>query len=1004
MPKRVACVLIVLASWLGAGCSRPGPPYSPEQSLKLAELPEGYRLELAASEPAVVDPVAIAFDEQARMYVVEMIDYPLNADPLGRVKRLEDKDGDGVYESSTVFAEGIHFPNGVMRWRDGILVTSAPDILYFEDTDGDGKADKREVVLTGFAATNPQLRVNGLRYGLDNWIYANYPRIIIPQKYVKEFGDTGGKLHFPGKPGTPELDVRAEDVRFRPDEAKVEALGGMSQYGNSFDQWGNRFTVWNNDYLRHLVIESRYLENNPYLAVEKAYQSVSGLDHAAEVYPITQDPLVIHDSQAGHFTSACGMSIYTGGILPEDFEGDALTCEPVHNLIRRSKVSPDGATFLATPAYKYKEFIASKDSWFRPVFTTTGPDGALYIADYYRFTVEHPEFVPPELAKQIEFESRQKLGHIYRVVHKSSKLWPRVNLAEASTRELVANLRHPNLWHRSESQRLLLDRKDPDAIEPLRKLAIQPESAVGRIHALWTLDGLGALQNESILNALRDPHPAVRRQAIRMAELRLSNREVAGALLAMTHETDPQVRFQLVLTLSLLHDDHSFPLLREIALQHVEDGWFRIAALTAAGGNPERWFNALVTDSFCAADSPGKHDLVRRVASIMGARHDQAGIAATLRIILDRPSGEGQSWWRIAALEGLGNGIERTGEPSFRLGSAEGPLVALLAKADPEVGLAALELAWRCGLSDSPALHQLVGHKQAIASDDKADLEQRRFATGVLGLSRDPRVVQGLIELVSSQHRPEVRLAAVRALTFTQSADTAEVLTKHWREFSAPMRDAAATWFFQDSERLMNLLGAIKEGKVQTWSLGRGRMSALERHRDPRIREQAAALAAETQEQDRQAVYEKYLPAIRQDGDAQRGLAIFRKNCAECHKIHDIGSEVGPDLFSVTTRYKEVLLADILIPNQAIEPGYEEFMIETNDGRIITGVVAKETPASVTIHRAKGEGDVILRSAIRSIRSLSVSLMPDGFEKDIDITGMADLIAYIKHLGKKDPS
>jgi putative heme-binding domain-containing protein len=409
-------------------------------------------------------------------------------------------------------------------------------------------------------------------------------------------------------------------------------------------------------------------------------------------------------------------------------------------------------------------------------------------------------------------------------------------------------------------------------------------------------------------------------------------------------------------------------------------------------------------DSFCASDSPGKRDFVRRLASILGARDDQAEIAGTLRTITSRQSGDDQSWCRIAALEGLGDGIQRAGKAPFPLGPAEAPLVGLLAKADPAVGAAALELAWRCNLRSSPALRQVVERERRVASDSKAGLQQRCFAAGVLALSADARVVQDLVELLSSRHPPEVRLAAARALTFTRNGDAANEFAQHWREFSSSIRDVAAAWFFEDSERLIQLLDAIQDGKVQAWSLGPGRRSALERHQDARIRERAALLMTGTQEPDRQAIYEKYLPAIREEGDAQRGLAIFRRHCSECHRVHDTGFEVGPDLLSVSARYKEVLLADILIPNQSIEAGYEEYMIETNDGRVLTGVVAKETPSSVTIRRAKGEQDVILRSAIKSIRSLSVSPMPEGLEQDIDLRGMADLIAYIKSLGRKSQS
>ena len=236
-----------------------------------------------------------------------------------------------------------------MRWRDGVLVTSAPDILYLEDTDGDGRADVRRVVLTGFSATNPQLRVNGLRYGVDNWIYANYPRVIRPRKYVDEFGHPGDALRFPDHPDAPPLDIRAEDVRFRPDGARLEALGGVSQFGNFFDHWGNRFTTWNNDYVRHLVIESRYLKQNPYLAVEKAYYSPSGLDHSAPVYPVTENPLHIHDSQIGHFTSSCGLS----GRGLEIFRESCAECHRVGDL--GHEVGPD----LLSLTTRYKEvFLA----------------------------------------------------------------------------------------------------------------------------------------------------------------------------------------------------------------------------------------------------------------------------------------------------------------------------------------------------------------------------------------------------------------------------------------------------------------------------------------------------------------------------------------------------------------------------------------------------------------------------------------------------------------------
>lgn len=1002
MKNQLILVPIVLAVSLLAACSGDKPPYSPQESMAMVELPEGYRLELVAAEPDIVDPVAINFDEKGRMYVVEMIDYPLNLEPLGQVKRLEDTDGDGVFETSTLFADKIQFPTGVMRWRDGILVTSAPDLLYFPDADDDGKADSREVMLTGFAATNPQLRVNGPRYGIDNWIYVNYPRLVNARKFQKEFGDGGSALTFPNKPGAPQLDVRAEDLRIRPDEARVEALGNGSQFGNSFDRWGNRFTVYNNDYLRHIVIENRYLESNPYLAVTKSYRSVSGLDHAAEIYPVTEDPLVIHDSQIGHFTSACGMSIYTGGILPDEFEGNALTCEPVNNLIRRSRVKPEGGSFLATPAYDEKEFIASKDSWFRPVFTTTGPDGGLYIADYYRFTVEHPEFVPPELSKEIEFEARHKLGRIYRLVHESSKPWPQVDLSAASTAELVQNLEHPNSWHRLESQRLLMDRKDPAAIEPLRSLAANDGAAVGRIHALWSLERLEALADAEILVALGAGHPEVRRQAIRLAETRLPDEALSQSLLAMTDESDSRVQFQLALTLSLddsgISEKESFPVLRDIIARHMDDEWFRIAALTGASENAGQWYSSLIEDKeFAATASDGKADLLRRAASILGAKQDTAGMAAVLRTV-SRANEPEQSWWRVASLEGLGAGLDQSRSAALRLGAGEPMLLELLAKAEPPVAQAALEIAWRVELTQGAALNRLLASQGAVAADPNADVAAREVGAGVLALAGNPAANDELVKLVSPQQPTEVQAAAMRALAQSDSIELAPKLLERWRELSAPVRQVALGWFMNDRERIDTLLNAAAEGEIQAWSLGRNATRVLERHPDMEIRARAKDILAQAQGEDRQAIYESYLPAIRQEGDAARGREVFREQCADCHKVEDMGYDLGPDLYSVTSRYKEVLLADILIPNSAVETGFEEYMVETKDGRMLTGVLAKETPTSLTIRQAKGVEDTVLRSNMDTMYSLSVSPMPEGLEDEISVDAMADLLAFIKSL------
>ena len=964
------CALLCGATLL-AGCSAKKPPYSPSQALKTFQLPPDFRIELVASEPEVVAPVAMDFDEQGRLFVVEMPDYPLDPRPRGRIKLLEDRDADGRYEHGTVFADALHMPDGVMRWRNGILVTSAPDILYFEDTNNDGRADVRRVVLTGFAATNPQLRLNGLLYGIDNWIYAAYPRVPTPRRYVKEFGDPGKEISFPDRADILPLDLRSNDFRFHPDRHKLESVSGNSQFGNAFDAWGNRFTVWNNDHLRHVVIGRRYLSRNPFLAAGEAMQSVSNHENSAAVYPITRDPFHIHDTQTGHFTSACGISVYTGGNLPDDFDGASFTCEPVHNLVHRDILVPGGATFVARRAYENREFLASTDAWFRPVFTANGPDGALYVVDFYRFTVEHPEFVPPELLKQIDFEPRQQLGRIYRVLHKSSKPVPKPSLRGASVQELLANLSNPNMWWRTQSQRLLVDRQDRAAVPLLQELARNGKTPQARIHALWTLDGLGAMDHDRVLGALNDSHSRVREHGLRLAESRFSDEKLKSKVVALADDPDDRVQFQVACALV-----EPFEVLKKIALRHLEDPWFQLAVLSSSAENGVAWFQTALP----LAASKGRDEFLRRAASVIGARRKEPEIATVLAAR------------SAAGLEGLADGLRQASGSRLKLGPALPTLIRLLT--DPQLAKPALRVASSIELVPSAELRNLLRQASAMV----AKPEQRLHGLRLLGLDRSGSTIPVIAGYLSPQQPDEVQLAAAEALAGFRQGDVTQLLIDRWRTATGPVRKVILAAFFNDRSRIPALLDAVQADKIQPWALGPGRTRQLLSSSDAAIKAKAQAVLGENSFGSRKAVFEKYLPAIRATGNPAGGSRVFERACAECHKLGKVGYEVGPDLRTVTTRYKEALLADILIPNQAIETGYEEYLIETTDGRTLSGVLARETPTSLTLRRAKGEEDTVLRTNVKELRSLSVSPMPEDLEKSITVEEMAALIAYLKNL------
>ncbi len=995
MFRRIFLCVSAVCLMCAIGCGKRKPPFSAVEEAKTFRLPPGFRVELVASEPEISDAIAISFDPAGRMYVVEMPDYPLNPKPLGRIKLLEDRDGDGRYEHATIFAEGLHFPEGVMPWRNGVLVACAPDLLYYEDTNHDGRADERKVLMTGFATGNPQLRLNGLLYGIDNWIYAAHPRPPVPRRYVKEFGNTTSVIRFPDRKDIPPLEVRGMDVRFRPDRFEVERVSGNSQFGEAFNSWGDRFTVWNNDHVRHVVLQNEYVTRNPFLAVSSAMESVSDHEPQAAVFPITENPLVIHDSQAGHFTSACGLSVYTGGNLPGDFDNNSFTCEPVHNLVHRDVLEPRGATYVARRAYANKEFLAAKDSWFRPVFTTTGPDGALYVVDYYRFTVEHPEFVPPELFKQIDFEARRRFGRIWRVVHESSKPGRKPNLSAAGSAELVRELSNGNMWWRINAQRLLVERQDKTVVPELEKIASESPLPVARLHALWTLDGLGSLSHALLLSALSYPHPAVRSNAVRLAETRLDDVDIREKLLAMGDDPDARVQFQVACTLTRLPSKITFRPLAMIARQHLADRWFQAAVLASAADDAPEWLRMGL-----ATKASGRDSFVRRVASIIGARKKDAEIADALREVAP-PSGQDEQT-RAAALDGLADGLKQGAQGRLRLPASQPVLLGILAGSavngfNPATASAALRVASSLDPVPSPQLAAMLQKCSAAAADAKIAVERRALAAGILGLDESGKSVPVLAALLQPAQPDEVQAAAASALTGSPGDAVTKVFLEHWRGATGKVRDILLAGFFSNPKRLPALLDAVAAGTVQQWALGPARTRQLLQYNDPAVRAKAAAILKDPQA-DRKRVYEKYLPAITAKGNPERGQKVFERVCSECHKIGNIGAEVGPDLRTVTKRYKEALLADILMPNQNIEGGYEEYLVETTDGRELTGILAKETPTTLTLRRRKGEQDTVLRSAVKEMRSLSVSPMPEDLEKSISVSEMADLIAYIKSL------
>jgi len=390
-------------------------PLTPADALKAFVAAPGLRVELVAAEPLLASPCAIAFDAKGRLFVAENRGYPIGPKegekPAGVIALLEDTDKDGRMDKRTVFADGLTFPNGVLPWGGGLIVTCAPDVLFLKDNDGDGVADERKVLLTGFATTgSTQLRVNAPTIGPDGLIYL-------------AAGLSGGTVTCPEHPERPPLKMTS-DIRFHPKTLEVELVDGKSQYGMSFDVFGNRFICMNRVPVQHVAFQSKWLKRNPRLAFSEtvqdcnernAFNGINGGHDGVRLFPISSN-ITTADGHAGSFSAACGVKVWQGNsLLTPECAAAVFSCDPTGNLVHADRLTAKGATFVASPLYPGREFLASRDDWFRPVFLAKGPEGAMYVADMYRKVIEHPDYLSEEVRKHTEFETGKTMGRIWRV-------------------------------------------------------------------------------------------------------------------------------------------------------------------------------------------------------------------------------------------------------------------------------------------------------------------------------------------------------------------------------------------------------------------------------------------------------------------------------------------------------------------------------------------------------------------------------------------------------------
>jgi putative membrane-bound dehydrogenase-like protein len=956
------------------GTGREPPDRSPEDSLRSFEILEGFAIELVAAEPMVMDPADLGWGPDGKLWIVEYADYPLGLDdrgkPGGRIRFLEDTDGDGRYDASTVFLEPVAYPMGILPWRKGVLVTAAPEIFYAEDTDGDGRADLRKPLFVGFGEGNQQHRVNHPRWGLDNWVHAAN-------------GDSGGTIRSVTTGQT--VNISGRDLRFKPDEGLIDPQTGQTQFGTNRDDWGNWFGCNNSNPGWHAVLADHYVRRNPHVVPPSGRVDVAA-DRTA--YPagrvISHCDLKLRAYAAwgkpGAWTSVAGVTIYRDDLFGPHFTGNLFVNDSVYCVVHRRILEPSGVTFRSErgPDEPTREFLASHDVWFRPSTQETGPDGALWVLDMHRFVIEHPEWIADDLEKILDLRAGHEKGRIYRIYPVDKRPRPIPRLDQLDTAGLVAALDSPNGWQRDTAHQMLLWRNDRSAIGPLEGTVQHGRRPLARLHALCALDGLGTLRPEIVMGALADEHPGVRRHAIRVSEPLLSaDPSVGPALLKLEEDPDPMVQMQLAYSLGEWHDPEAGRLLGRMAADSADDRYLAAAVMSSATGHLE----AMIAEVMPAgAEQAAPRRLVGDLLSLAVALRNQKAVAQVLGAVTVRPP-SGFAQWQFEAMTGLLDTLDRRKTTLTKLTSGPGD----------ELERSRLQI------------RALFDAARSAAVDGDASPALRAAAFRMLGRGLDGRDedLALLVGLLAPQSPIEVQLAVVESIRHLDDDRVPELLLKNWLEQGPKVNTAIVDALLSRPAWSGVLVDAIERQPQLASILGTTRRDMLLRHPVEAIRNRAQKLlGAVTTSEEIQKAFEKYRPVLELTGDAARGKKAFvNATCADCHKLDDVGTDITTDLRTLVDKSPDALLTAVIDPNRAVEDKYVEYTAVTTDGLMLTGMLLEETSSSVTLADTAGKLHPILRKDLEELVSTGRSHMPEKLEAKMTFQEMADVFAFIAQSG-----
>lgn len=988
----------------GVPLSQMQKPLDADESQKHAVVPKGFKAELFITEKELGGkPICMTWDERGRLWAALTVDYPneLNPPTKGRDKIVccEDTDKDGKADKVTVFAEGLSIPTSLMCSRGGLVVFDATQTVFLKDTDGDGKADVREVMFGTWNQRDTHGGPSNMRYGLDNWAWAM-------QGYNDSQLTVGGERHR----------FRQGFFRFKPDGTKLEFLRSTNNntWGLGLSEEGIVFgSTANGNPSEFMPIPNRYYEGVRGWAPSLVLR---GMADSNKYQPVT-DKVRQVDFHGG-YTAAAGHALYTARQYPQEYwNRTAFVAEPTGHLVGTFVIRQDGSGFRSSNPFN---LFASDDEWTAPIMAEVGPDGNVWVLDWYNFIVQHnptPQGFRTGKGAAYESDLRDKSkGRIYRLIYEKTgsakDTGTKFSLADATPEKLVETLKNDTQFWRLQAQRLLVERGKKDVVPALITLIRDTKVDaiglnVGAIHALWTLHGLGALDGSdkdalaAAVTALKHPSAGVRRNAVQVLP---SDDKAVEAILAAGLVTDKDAQVRLTTLLALADRPASKAAGTAIAEvltkpENAGDKWIPDAATAAAAKN-DRFFLQSVSTT-----KPG--DKLLTTATVIAEHYARGGPADSVAGVIAGLSDADPATVE-AVLRGLAKGWPAK-TPAKLDESGEAAITKLAGRMPPDRRAILVRLATALG-SKHAATFGAEAAKTLMTKveDTKANTTDRvAAASELVGYQpSDKDLVKKLIGLITPQSPPELNVGLLRAVQASDATGTAGLIVERMAVLTPTVRSAGIAVLLSRAEWTRVLLAAIDEGKVQLSDLSLDQKQALAEHPDANIRRTAVAAlrrGGALPNADRQKVIEEFAAVAHEKGDPKAGKVVFTAQCAKCHTHTGEGQNVGPDLTGMAVHPKEELLVHLLDPSRSVEGNFRVYKVTKKDGNVLSGMLASESRTSVEVIDADGKKHSVLRDDIDELTASTKSLMPEGFEKQVSKKELTDLLEFLTQKGKYLP-